>query len=140
MTWSTKLLSLVYLVRVVIPSYLVYQYHDTQLQITCDHEPMIRLYLGLSALSFVALYNRPAILAYQSELLAVIVYTYFVAGCDNNRAWQYLKADGFITGVVVTGTAVKMLCYRKGNTTVDQSKPDINRVDGYGNVYLVEDV
>ena len=140
MTWSTKLLSLVYLVRLVIPSYLIYQYNDHQLQITCDHEPMMRLYLGLSALSFVTLYNKPAILAYQAELLAVIIYTYFVAGCDNSRAWQYLKADGLITVGVVTGTAVKMLCYRKSKTTVDQAKPDINRVDGYGNVYLVEDV
>ena len=139
MNCFNRLISFFYLVRIVVPSYLVYQYHNNKLQISCDHEPMARLYLGLSALSFMALYSRTAILAYQAELLAVIVYTYFVAGCDNDSAWKYLKVDGVVTFVLVVGIGLNMLCHRKGKLVSSRSSHDGTRVDGYGNVYLVEE-
>ena len=130
-----QLLTLVYLARLALPAYLAYQLHDQGIIVHCEHEPLLRLYLGLSALSFVTVCSAPAVLAYQFQLLVVAIYSYSVAECNNSEAWKYLKGDFLLGSVIWLITGIKLACHRWKKTPPEE--PPYGITPQAGGIYLV---
>lgn len=144
MNYYTKFVTLLYLARLIIPAYLGSQYDSGEMRINCDHEPLLRLYLGLSALSFVTVYQKPAILSYQFQLLIIAGYSYFAAECNNTTAWKYLKGDFLFGLLLFLGTGLKLLCRRKPTGDTSQTpnpvaEPSVVGANSYGGIYLVQE-